>query len=190
MLYGPSIFLAKLTLMLLYLRIFEPKPMAKYLIYAGILVIGLFYAATTIAYGAYCVPRSGESYGSPSVAARCNPPSLTIDLTQGVFGFISDLYLFILPMPFIWGLQVPLRRKLGIAAVFATGVMYVWLEATPHCILERRADLRRAIIASALGVYFRTVASHSADTTWTEPPAIALASVEYFTPPHHLLILR
>ena len=86
---------------MLYLRLFASITVAKYLIYGGILIMALFYAATTAAYGVLCVLRPGEIYGSPTVTARCNYPSMIIDLVQGAFGFVSDLYLFFLPMPFI-----------------------------------------------------------------------------------------
>ena len=45
-------------------------------------------------------------------------------IIQGVFGLLSDVYIFILPLPSLWGLQMRLRRKLGISAIFLTGLMY------------------------------------------------------------------
>ena len=41
----------------------------------------------------------------------------------GVVSLVSDLYLVILPLPAVWQLQLPLRRKLAVSAMFFTGSM-------------------------------------------------------------------
>lgn len=43
-------------------------------------------------------------------------------LFQGIIGVIIDLITFYLPIPIILNLQMPFRRKLGILAIFATGL--------------------------------------------------------------------
>ena len=42
---------------------------------------------------------------------------------QGIYGLISDLYIFILPLPVLWGLQMSLRKKIAITAIFLAGLM-------------------------------------------------------------------
>ena len=42
---------------------------------------------------------------------------------QSGFGIASDLYIFILPFPPILKMQLPLRKKLGICAIFMAGTM-------------------------------------------------------------------
>ena len=41
----------------------------------------------------------------------------------GVVSVLSDLYLIILPLPAVWNLQLPLRRKLAVSAMFFTGTV-------------------------------------------------------------------
>ena len=44
-------------------------------------------------------------------------------LATGIFNVISDFMILILPMPALWRLQVPLRKKVMMIAVFATGFL-------------------------------------------------------------------
>ena len=96
----------------------------KRLIYAGIIVSGLYYAGQTLAFGLLCGRRSGESWMDPKVKTRCHQ-AIIIKWTQGIFGIVSDVYIFILPLPLIWALKLSLRRRLGVLAVFATGFLCV-----------------------------------------------------------------
>lgn len=118
--YGPTIFFAKLTLLLLYFRLFSFSRWTGAAIYFGITATGVFYAATTVAYGTQCVRRPGQKWLVAS--ERCTS---TFDITyaQGTFGVVSDIYIFILPMSVLWGLQMSLSKKLGVAAIFLTGLM-------------------------------------------------------------------
>ena len=42
---------------------------------------------------------------------------------QGVFNVVSDFYLLLLPVPVVWNLQMPLRKKIGILTIFTTGLL-------------------------------------------------------------------
>ena len=39
----------------------------------------------------------------------------------GAASVVSDLYLVILPLPAVWSLQLPFRKKIGVSAMFLTG---------------------------------------------------------------------
>lgn len=43
---------------------------------------------------------------------------------SGAINVITDLYVLILPIPCIWGLQVKLGRKLRALALFGLGILY------------------------------------------------------------------
>lgn len=120
--YGPTIFFAKLTLFLLYLRIFSCNRATKLAIYLGIVVNFFFYVATTIYLGITCVRRSGTTWAATIRSAQCQS-TISMNYAQGGFSIASDLYIFILPFPTILKLQLPLRKKLGICAIFVAGTM-------------------------------------------------------------------
>ena len=120
--YGPSIFFAKLALFLLYLRIFSCSSRIRGAIYFGIIVNSLFYAAITVLPGIQCVRKPGQSWLETASSSRCSNAG-RIAYAQGSFGIVSDLYIFLLPIPVIWGLQMQLRKKVAVYAIFFTGLM-------------------------------------------------------------------
>lgn len=121
-LYSLTMFFAKLALFLLYYRIFARNRWTRIAIYLGITINGGFYLASIVAILVLCVPRRGESWTSITYATRCTRAEVMGDV-QGIFGLVSDLYIFILPLPVLYNLQMSLRKKLGITAVFLTGLM-------------------------------------------------------------------
>ena len=113
---------AKLALLLLYYRIFAVKGLMKTGIYFGAVIIGCFYLACAVVHIIFCFPRSHEGWLSPRFVTRCNRANVFATI-MGVFNLVSDLYLFILPLPVLFRLQMAFKRKLGITAIFLTGLM-------------------------------------------------------------------
>ncbi|KAL8892974.1 MAG: hypothetical protein Q9192_005539 [Flavoplaca navasiana] len=125
MIYGPSIWMIKLSLFLLYLEIFGRLRWLRLLVYYGILVTGLVYLGIMIAMAAYCAPKNGYTkfdYLSAIAADECARNDY-LNTWPGLFNILSDFYLLILPLPAVWGLQLPTRKKLGICAMFLTGFL-------------------------------------------------------------------
>jgi hypothetical protein len=54
---------------------------------------------------------------------NCINPSLKIGVYNGTISLISDIIIFILPIPVIAKLQLPLKKKIGVAVVFTTGIL-------------------------------------------------------------------
>lgn len=48
---------------------------------------------------------------------------MTMPIASG--SLILDLYILVLPISVVWNLHVNLRRRIGVLAIFATGLMYV-----------------------------------------------------------------
>lgn len=120
--YGPTIFLAKLALFLLYLRIFSCSSTTKFAIYLGIVVSFIFHIAIAIFVAVGYVPRPGSSWLVTLRTNSCKSVGV-LYYVQGVFGVVSDLYIFILPIPILWKLHLPVRRKVGVCAIFLAGLM-------------------------------------------------------------------
>ena len=124
-LYAPCIWGVKLSLFVLYLEVFGLVTWLRYCAYAGIVITGSFYFAAMILFTVLCAPQHGQSqmsYLSALASARC-AKSRAVVLALGIINIISDLYLITLPLPALWSLQMPLRRKLGVAAMISTGSM-------------------------------------------------------------------
>lgn len=121
LLYGPIAFCAKLSLFLLYYRLFARHRWMRNLVYLGIASVGVMYMASMIVYGYLCLPRRGQSWIEAGFSSRCHKQFIMIGYVRGPFNLLSDLYLLLLPLPAIWQLHMPLRKKIGIAGIFFTG---------------------------------------------------------------------
>ncbi|KAL8677664.1 MAG: hypothetical protein Q9186_005926 [Xanthomendoza sp. 1 TL-2023] len=148
-LYGPFVWLIKTSLFLLYRQIFSTKRYLQNLVWAGVIVTGLFYWSTTIAKIALCAPRGHETYIMAFATARCGRTK-SLAVGSGVFNVLSDLYLIVIPIPPTWSLHMKPRKKWRLIAVFLTGIL--------------------AFNASALGLHFRVDVNRSLDDTWKIMP--------------------
>ncbi|MCJ1366546.1 hypothetical protein MMC16_005675 [Acarospora aff. strigata] len=157
LIYPPTAFFAKLSLFLLYLHIFSPNRPTRYMIYSGIAITFGLYTAT-FAYNVYlCVPRPGQGWLVAVSSPRCNKAYI-LSYIQGPFGIVSDFYLLLLPVPVVWQLHLPAKRKIGVCAIFATGFL--------------------ACFSSVLGLYYRVRVVRSTDFSWQMLPVITLVIVE------------
>lgn len=114
----------KLSLFVLYVQVFGPLQWLRYLAWAGAIITGLFYFIVMAVELAFCLPRHGHSqsaYMSGLLAPKCVSSRRPIVIGLAVVSVLSDLYLIILPLPAVWHLQLPLRRKLAVSAMFFTG---------------------------------------------------------------------
>lgn len=57
---------------------------------------------------------------NPVPDGHCRDTSIQ-EFTSITFNLILDLCIFILPMPWLWGLQMPLRNKFAISVMFGIG---------------------------------------------------------------------
>ncbi|KAI9702567.1 MAG: hypothetical protein M1836_001047 [Candelina mexicana] len=145
MLYSPTVLMIKLSILTLYLRAFQINVKLRYYIYSAMVFLVLFYSGTLIGYAVLSIPRPGQSE-LQSILSGHTAMDIPLGNTQGGVNVASDFYIFCLPIPAVWKLQLPLRKKLGVLATFATGLL--------------------ACIASAFGLYYRVKLGRNSDVTW------------------------
>lgn len=123
-LYGPIIFVTKLSILLLYLRVFAPSTKRKTYFFIQILIWLnlLFYLASTLVKIFECTPRSKIWHrDTPGTCININ----SLITTASIFNVVSDFLILLLPIACVWRLQMKLTKKLGTSAVFAAGALYV-----------------------------------------------------------------
>ncbi|PWY82043.1 hypothetical protein BO70DRAFT_362016 [Aspergillus heteromorphus CBS 117.55] len=148
----------KTTFFLIYLDMFRTIRWQRYAIYLGLFVNWAFYVAVVIVTLYYISPAPGQSWKASFVSPRYDG-SLNISIPIAAGSLILDLYILLLPMAPIWNLQLKLRKRLGVMAVFATGLI--------------------ACVASSLSIYFKTVLnSHETDFTYYTLRVLIMAIVE------------
>lgn len=120
--YSLTMLFAKAALFLLYYQVFSLDRWTKLAIYIGISITCVFYLALGVANLVLCIPKRNESWTSTSYVERCYRTEVMGDI-QGVFGLVSDLYIFVLPLPVLYRLHMSVKKKIGVTAVFLTGLM-------------------------------------------------------------------
>ena len=115
--YALAILATKISILLLYLRIFRPSKTMRIIIHINIWTNIIVY---TIGFGAGISVFVGPK-------ATGNVDGRVLGLGSGTFNVISDVAILITPISMVWTLKMPRQRMLATSAVFATGTMYAHL---------------------------------------------------------------
>lgn len=115
----------KLSFHIYFLQIFSPKPLLRWSIYIGAFVTIAFYIAITVALFVLSTPRPGVTFGQQFTAflSKKSSPVLNTTFAFGYFNIFSDLYILILPISGVMGLNLRPKRKLGVILIFMTGLL-------------------------------------------------------------------
>ena len=117
-----ALFFAKLSLFLLFLRLFSPNRKLKYLVYFGIMFSATLSLSSVLVSGILCSPRPGQPWDDIGVIIRCSTERY-FAVIQGVLNMFLDFYILYLPIPVLWKLHLPVRKRIGLIGVFMTGSM-------------------------------------------------------------------
>ena len=124
MLYSPAIFLAKLSILLMYRRLFDTAGTGKthqlihILIWANLAFYFPYLGATVF----QCVPRA--RIWDPTLKGGCINLQAAF-IAASAINVVSDFSILLLPLYRISKLKIPTRRKIGVLAIFAVGLLYV-----------------------------------------------------------------
>jgi hypothetical protein len=127
MLLGPTIFFAKEAIFLMYFEVFQVKPWMRVAIILGMVFTGLAYLPGVILDTIFCAARPGETWdplAGAKIKGRCGA-MIYWGIVQGACAIVIDVYIFVLPIHPIIQLQLGLKRKIQILAVFMMAFLYV-----------------------------------------------------------------
>lgn len=113
-----SMFFTKLSILLLYVRLFFPKGVSRSALWWIIQVVVwlnfLYTVGLILALALQCVPYH-KPYGSSCVN------QYMVLISASIINIISDLLVLIIPMASLWRLNMSRRRKWAVWALFAFG---------------------------------------------------------------------
>ena len=120
MLYSMSLLATKLSIMLLIKRVFcsVKRDVAYWLTILLMFVNTGFYFAFIIVATAECLPRS--KLWNNEEAGKCLD-IFKLYIASSVFNLLSDIAMLSVLIYLVWRLQMSIRRKVGISAIFCTG---------------------------------------------------------------------
>ncbi|KAI1457885.1 hypothetical protein F4805DRAFT_457328 [Annulohypoxylon moriforme] len=117
---------SKLATLLLYLQIFTVSRAMRIAIYIGMAAVTALYMTAIIATSYFAVPHAGETWDSViAKSASGHFFSQYWGVASASASLVIDLFLFILPLPILWKLNLSSRRKLQISGVFSVGLLAV-----------------------------------------------------------------
>lgn len=115
-----AVLFSKISILLLYLRLFKIDRPLRVNIYVG-LVVMIFFHTAMIGVGIGTVIKCVGL--SANTSKFCNDASGSIQLCQSAFNIVSDFWILLLPMPLLQKLQLPRSRKIGLYFVFGAGLL-------------------------------------------------------------------
>lgn len=116
----------KVSVLIMYLRIFGVLSWMRFGCIIGIVVTTVFQCSLAIAFGAMCGPNVSTGHSQLDfleafVSKKCDSTRILV-VVQGAGSVIIDLFLLILPIPAVWTLQMPLKRKNAVLSMFLVGI--------------------------------------------------------------------
>jgi hypothetical protein len=102
------------------MRIFQIDRVTKWGLWFGVFACSVFYIVTFFVDVFRCKPV--EAAWNPTVKGTCMSYA-AFPWATGIFNMISDFYILVLPLPPILRMNMPLVRRLRIAAIFGLGLL-------------------------------------------------------------------
>ncbi len=119
--YDIALTSVKLGILAFYYRVFVGQIFRRVVIATSTFVL-LWGTGITITLFLACRPLA--SYWDVTIPGKC----LTMDnfvYFTNISNLITDIWIFLLPIPMIWGLQLQVKKKLLLSLIFCIGLAYV-----------------------------------------------------------------
>lgn len=113
----------RLSLLALYLRIFKPIRWARVAIWSATAGTTVFYMGCIIVILVRIVPRPHQTWVAMAMEFNSRVVEQNVNIAQGYYGMLSDLMILAIPVKLVYGLTMDHKRKIGVLAVFLTGLM-------------------------------------------------------------------
>lgn len=122
MLWATSLAMMKVSVLLLYIRIFDVG-FAKFRLAARfVMVIVALWCLSVILCGVLLCQPFAFNWDQTIPGGHCGDQVLSYIITGSV-NIVTDVMVLCLPMPMIWSLQMPTSNKLALTVVFAIGFL-------------------------------------------------------------------
>lgn len=117
-LYGPTAYLTKLSLLWIMTRVFSPFRKSVIFIYFFLALMLAYYVPAVIVKIRICSPIA--NFWDPSLPGSCLDQS-SIILADAVVSVVSDLIVLFLPLPLTVRLQLPMQKKMRVVGILGAG---------------------------------------------------------------------
>lgn len=111
--------LIKTSMCLLYLGIF-PMRSFQISVYIAIAICNAFALMVILSTTFICIPVKMSF--DPTVQGHCGNRN-ALWLIIGILNILTDLLVVILPIPVVWGLQIPQKKRIALVGIFSLGLL-------------------------------------------------------------------
>ncbi|MCJ1389993.1 hypothetical protein MMC18_002851 [Xylographa bjoerkii] len=142
----------KISILMLYFRLFKVVGIVRWLIYGTIVYIALYTIVGDLITIFACRPLNklwdGLPYGMCLSTAAVGLALASLQIT-------ADMFVLAIPVPVILGLQLPLKQKLGVMSIFGAGI-FVTIASCIRlaCLVQSLNDPANALDATTSTVSF------------------------------------
>ncbi|OJK02613.1 hypothetical protein ASPACDRAFT_112756 [Aspergillus aculeatus ATCC 16872] len=165
--YVPMVFVIKVALLAVMLRLFAPDKHKVMLVYGTIIVL-LYYIPALFIKIFFCNPISAYWYGLEATNGTCMDQRKVI-IAGATISMISDFWILVLPISMLWSLKMSFSKKLRVLGILGAGglatgfsiwrlVMMVDESRTSdttwfwiHCVLTGNAESGTGLTFSMIG---------------------------------------
>lgn len=127
--FNAALVLVKISVTLMYRRIFVTRIM-RIVTTTTLVFLFAWGPASIFSLAFICVPAEKFWDLSPAGQAHCKP-MLPIFLACSITNMITDFFIFLIPLPSIRGLQLPMKQKIVLGVALCLGFLYVVLLRHP-----------------------------------------------------------
>jgi ADP-dependent phosphofructokinase/glucokinase len=117
MLYIVAICFAKLSVLLLYLRFFQVIDFTRHLIWFGL----FFTILSSLGFMGNEIAQAINCMGIEALTNKFCQAVNKVVVIQAAANVITDFYILVIPLQQVYKLNMDVRKKLGVAAVFGVG---------------------------------------------------------------------
>ncbi len=114
--------MVKLCILTFYVRIFSPVRWFRFTCYAVMIIVTMYSVAGFFAVIFNCHPIR-KSWTVTIKTGHCGVNVTKLAWAGAILNTITDLAIFFLPLPMVWGLHLPVKQRLGVSLVFMTGLL-------------------------------------------------------------------
>ncbi|KAI1827431.1 hypothetical protein F4861DRAFT_535994 [Xylaria intraflava] len=107
----------KMSILHFYSVIFRQRIFLRF-VYAAMVIMVAFYIGAFLGTALVCIPPQKKWY--PDTPGYCGS-EITLYFAIVITDMLTDLIIIILPLPILWGLQLPLSKRLALSFIFGIG---------------------------------------------------------------------
>ncbi|KAH8167667.1 hypothetical protein CIB48_g608 [Xylaria polymorpha] len=154
-----ALWTCKAPILFLYLRLFGIKKWLRITSYTTLALTGAVYISGIVATPPACTPHSHDL--SDDFIKGCQNRTRMINVYLGSVSVLVDIIILVLPMPVVFGLKLLVKSRVGLIALFLSGLLFVPRQPKNSPSYRPRQSYmyttNSAIAASIISLFFKAV---------------------------------